>query len=50
MVNIKMSGIGECVASAILDKPMPFDIKALRLERFAEDESMFLAYGPSARA
>jgi len=49
--GLKLSpGIGECVASVVLDKPMPFDITALRLERFAEHEPMFLAYGPSARA
>ena len=49
--GLKLSpGMGECVASAVLGKPMPFDVSPLRLERFAENEPMFLAYGPSARA
>lgn len=42
--------VGETVAAAVLDRPGPFDVSPLRLERFAEDDLMYLAYGPGGRA
>ena len=42
--------IGEVVASAVLGYEPVFDISGLRPTRFADDEPMYLAYGPSARA
>ena len=49
--GLKLSpGIGETVAAVVLGQEPPFDVRPLRLERFAENEPMFLAYGPSARA
>ncbi len=49
--GLKLSpAVGECVAAAVLDTESPFDVGPLRPSRFAEEEPMFLAYGPSARA
>lgn len=49
--GLKLSpAVGEITASIVLDKNPPFDIHPLRLERFAEGEPMFLAYGPGGRA
>ncbi len=42
--------VGECVAAEVLGKPPPFDIRPLRFERFAENDLMYLAYGPGGRA
>ncbi|MFT5112339.1 MAG: sarcosine oxidase subunit beta [Parasphingorhabdus sp.] len=43
--------IGEVVADNVLGKSSAFDIDPLRLSRFAENDLMYLAYGPnSARA
>ncbi len=41
--------IGEAVAAMVLDKTAPIDIHPLRLQRFADGEPMYLAYGPGAR-
>jgi len=49
--GLKLSpGIGEAVAAMVLERPAPIDISALRYERFAQNDLMHLAYGPSARA
>lgn len=49
--GLKLSpAVGEIVAAAVLDRPPPFDASALRPTRFADDDLMYLAYGPSARA
>ena len=49
--GLKLSpGIGEAVAAMVLEREPPIDISALRYERFAENDLMYLAYGPSARA
>ena len=49
--GLKLSpGVGETVAAMVLGKEPPFDVKPLRFERFTENEPMYLAYGPSARA
>lgn len=42
--------VGETVADIVLDKKPEMDVSALRLERFAENEPMYCAYGPGARA
>ena len=42
--------IGETVSSMVLGETAPFDIHPLRFERFAENDPMFLAYGPGGRA
>lgn len=42
--------VGECVAAEVLGKQPPFDIRPLRFERFAENDLMYLAYGPGGRA
>jgi len=41
--------VGEVVAAALLQTDPPFDVHPLRFERFAEDDLMYLAYGPGAR-
>ncbi len=49
--GLKLSpGIGEAVAAMVLEREPPIDVSALRDERFAENDLMYLAYGPSARA
>ena len=49
--GLKLSpGIGEAVAAMVLERPAPIDISALCYERFAQNDLMHLAYGPSARA
>ena len=49
--GLKLSpGIGEAVAAMVLGREPPVDISALRYERFAQNDLMYLAYGPSARA
>jgi glycine/D-amino acid oxidase-like deaminating enzyme len=48
---LKLSpGIGEAAAAMVLGCEPPVDISALRYARFAENDLMYLAYGPSARA
>ncbi len=42
--------VGETVAAAVLEQQAPFNVSPLRLERFAEGDLMFLAYGPGGRA
>jgi sarcosine oxidase subunit beta len=42
--------IGEVVAAAVLGRPPVVDASALRPGRFAEGQSLPLAYGPGARA
>lgn len=42
--------VGEAVTAEIAGVPSPFDLSPLRFERFAEDDLMFLAYGPGGRA
>jgi glycine/D-amino acid oxidase-like deaminating enzyme len=41
--------IGEAVAAMVLDETAPIDIRPLRMQRFADGEPMYLAYGPGAR-
>ena len=49
--GLKLSpGIGEAVAAMVLGRKSSIDVSALRYERFAENDLMHLAYGPSARA
>ena len=49
--GLKLSpAIGEIVAAIVLGHEPPFDPHPLRPSRFAENEHMFCAYGPSARA
>ena len=49
--GLKLSpGIGEAVAAMVLGRKSTIDVSALRYERFAENDLMHLAYGPSARA
>ena len=49
--RLKLSpAVGEIVASAVLDLDPPFDPSPLGPSRFAEDDLMYLAYGPGARA
>lgn len=42
--------VGESVAAEVLGRQTPFDIRPLRFERFAENDLMYLAYGPGGRA
>ena len=42
--------VGETVADQVLGREPDFDISPLRLGRFADNEPMFCAYGPGARA
>ncbi len=42
--------VGEAVSSIVLEKHPEFDLAPVRLERFEEEEPMFLAYGPGGRA
>ena len=42
--------VGVAIAESVLGKPRTFDISPLRHERFAENEPMYLAYGPGGRA
>ena len=49
--GLKLSpAIGEIVAAIVLGHEPPFDPHRLRPTRFAENDHMFCAYGPSARA
>ncbi len=49
--GLKLSpAIGEMVAAIVLGHEPPFDPHPLRPTRYADDEHMFCAYGPSARA
>ena len=49
--GLKLSpAIGEMVAATVLGHEPPFDPHRLRPTRYADDEHMFCAYGPSARA
>ena len=49
--GLKLSpAVGEIVAAIVLGHEPPFDPHPLRPTRFAEDDHMFCAYGPSARA
>lgn len=49
--GLKLSpAVGRVIAETALGKPPLFDIRPLRYERFAEDDQMFLAYGPGGRA
>ncbi|KMW59194.1 Sarcosine oxidase beta subunit [Candidatus Rhodobacter oscarellae] len=42
--------VGLSIAEGILGRPLSFDIHPLRPERFAQNEPMYLAYGPGGRA
>lgn len=42
--------VGDVIASMALGKGPSFDVRPLRFERFADDEPMYLAYGPGGRA
>jgi len=42
--------IGEIISAMVLEQSPPIDVHALRYERFAQNDLMYLAYGPSARA
>ena len=49
--GLKLSpAIGEVTAAMVLGDELPLDVSPLRYERFSENDLMFLAYGPSARA
>jgi glycine/D-amino acid oxidase-like deaminating enzyme len=49
--GLKLSpAVGQVIAETALGKPPLFDIRPLRYERFADDDQMFLAYGPGGRA
>ena len=49
--GLKLSpAIGEIISAMVLEQPPPIDVHALRYERFAQNDLMYLAYGPSARA
>ncbi len=49
--GLKLSpAIGEIVAAIVLGHEPPFDPHQLRPTRYAENEHMFCAYGPGARA
>ncbi len=49
--GLKLSpAVGEVVAAMVLDRQPAFDMRPLRLGRFADGEPMFLAYGPGGRA
>ena len=49
--GLKLSpAIGEVTAAMVLGDEPPLDVSPLRYERFSENDLMFLAYGPSARA
>jgi sarcosine oxidase subunit beta len=49
--GLKLSpAIGEVISAMVLEQPSPIDAHALRYERFAQNDLMYLAYGPSARA
>lgn len=49
--GLKLSpAVGRVIAETALGKAPLFDIRPLRYERFAEDDQMFLAYGPGGRA
>ena len=49
--GLKLSpAIGEIVAAIVLGHEPPFDPHPLRPTRYAENDHMFCAYGPSARA
>ena len=42
--------VGRVLAESVLGVPTYFDIAPLRLSRFADNEPMYLAYGPGGRA
>jgi len=42
--------VGVAVSAEVLGSASPFDIGPLRYERFAENDLMYLAYGPGGRA
>ena len=49
--GLKLSpAIGEIISAMVLEQPSAIDVDALRYERFEENDLMYLAYGPSARA
>lgn len=49
--GLKLSpAVGECVSAMLLGKTPPFDLHPLRLSRFDENDLMYCAYGPGARA
>lgn len=49
--GLKLSpAVGRVMAETALGKPPLFDIHPLRYERFANNDPMFLAYGPGGRA
>ena len=49
--GLKLSpAIGEIISAMVLEQPSPIDVRALRYERLAQNDLMYLAYGPSARA
>ena len=49
--GLKLSpAIGEIISAMVLEQSSPIDVHALRYERFAQNDLMYLAYGPSARA
>lgn len=49
--GLKLSpAVGEMAAAAVLGLDPPFDVAPLRPTRFADDDLMYLAYGPGARA
>ncbi len=49
--GLKLSpAVGQVIAAEILGQAPAFDIHPFRLSRFAENEPMFLAYGPGGRA
>ena len=49
--GLKLSpAVGQVIAAGVLGQTPAFDIHPLRLSRFAENEPMYLAYGPGGRA
>ena len=49
--GLKLSpAVGEIVAASVLGHEPPLDPSPLRASRFAEDDLMYMAYGPGARA
>ncbi len=49
--GLKLSpAVGRVMAETARGKPALFDIRPLRYQRFAENDPMFLAYGPGGRA
>lgn len=49
--GLKLSpAVGQCVSAMVLDTESPFDLHPLRISRFEQNDPMFCAYGPGARA